>query len=189
MTDPSALERIFPAARQVLLPLLSVLRDIEPGLAASVREMGSLDQEHALADGELDIGLLYGPAASGALTSRHLANVDIVALLRAGHPLLRRGVLPLHEVSPYSYSVGRKGGSSAIKDRIHQAAAAAGAALGHEVSGDSAGFFLDIASSDTVAFSSRERGEQGIASGLALLEIDSKPGPFGNPRCVESQQP
>lgn len=168
----------FPAARQVLLPLLSVLRDFEPGLAASVREMGSLAQEHALTDGELDIGLLYGPVASGALTSKHLASVDIVALLRAGHPLLKRGVLPLIEVSPHSYSVGRKGGSSAIKDRIRHAAAAAGGTLGHEVSGDSAGFFLDIASSDTVAFSSRERGEQGLASGLSLLEIEPKPEPL-----------
>lgn len=51
----------FPAARLVLLPLLSALRDVEPGLAAAVREMGSLAQEHALADGELDVGLLYGP--------------------------------------------------------------------------------------------------------------------------------
>jgi DNA-binding transcriptional LysR family regulator len=168
----------FPAARLVLLPLLSALRDVEPGLAAAVREMGSLALEHALADGELDVGLLYGPVASAALTSKHLNSVDVVALLRADHPLLKRGALSLRDMSPYSYSVGRTGGSSAISERIHNAAAAAGATLGHEVSGDSASFFLDIASSDIVAFSSRERGEQGIVSGLVMLEIEPKPEPL-----------
>jgi DNA-binding transcriptional LysR family regulator len=51
----------YPASRLLVLPLLEQLRRAEPHLSLLLREMGTPDQLPAIARGDLDLGLVYGP--------------------------------------------------------------------------------------------------------------------------------
>lgn len=168
----------FPSSQLVLLPLLSALGKTEPGLTAAVRAIGSLEQERALELGDLDIGLMYGPLESTQLASRHVVNVDIVGLVRAEHPLRASGSIDLLRVSRYPFIAGHKGGSRAITRRVEGAVSSVGGTVGPERSEGLASLYLDLASSDVIGFTSRERAWQGVASGLILMELDPKPEPL-----------
>ena len=165
-------------SRLVVLPLLSAMRESAPGLTVTMRECGSPEQERALELGDLDLGVLYGPPVSDRLASRHIADVDIVGLMRPEHPLSSRDAIDLTEISRYPFTAGHKGGSTAIRQRIAMAVQMAGGTLGPERDEAFTAMYMDIAASDLIAFPSRERAEQGVASGLVLRELVPKPAPL-----------
>jgi DNA-binding transcriptional LysR family regulator len=168
----------YPGGRAVLLPLLSYMRETQPLLSFSVRELGTLEQERELDEGTLDLGIIYGPPENDAISSRELATVDIVAVVRAGHPLGETGTLDLREVSNYESYSGHGGTSREIIHRVATACASVGSRLGRPASFANSSVFLEIAASDGIAFASRDRGRQGEESGLVLLEIEPAPLPL-----------
>src|SRR5699024_4835964 len=85
--------------------------------------------------------------------------------------------LDLREVQRYPFIAASKGSHSLLSDRIREAATSVGARLGDERT-VSADLYLDIATSDAIAFPSRERGEQGVASGLVMLDLLPRPRPL-----------
>src|SRR5690625_1777915 len=167
----------FPAGRIFVPALLGHLRETHPGLTVTVQELGSRDQERAVARGDLHLGLIYGDPSTPGLAHCHLGDVDLVALVRQGHPLAAQGIVDLRRISAYPFITMTTGSVTLLSDRVREATRQVGGRLGPERSA-SANLFLDIATSDAIAFPSRPRGEQGVASGLVMLEIAPAPGPL-----------
>lgn len=168
----------YPGSRSLLLPLLSWMRENCPAVAFDMRELGTLEQERELVTGNLDLGIIYGPSADDALETRLLTTVDIVALARQKHPLAGDGVLDLRKAGGYEFYSGHRASSPEIARRVGAAAALVSSGLGRQIVSESEAVFLQIASSDNLAFASRDRGLQGEGSGLVLLEIEPRPQPL-----------
>src|SRR5690625_3741846 len=167
----------FPAGRIFVPGLLAHLRETRPGLTVTVQEFGSREQERAVARGDLHVGLIYGQPLDPTLAHAHLGDVDMVALVRQGHPLISDGTVDLRRIAPYPFITMTQGAATLLGERVREAARSVGGRLGPERS-SSANLFLDLATSDAIAFPSRPRGEQGVASGLVMLDIDPAPEPL-----------
>jgi DNA-binding transcriptional LysR family regulator len=164
----------YPASRLLLLPLLERLRAVEQGVSTTLREMGSPGQLEALVRGELDIGLVYGPVDEPGIESAHLLDLPVVALVRAGHPLARRGTISLRDTVAYPRITAHLGGSRSIEKRVIENAATQGITLGEaSESSDLASHQLVLETTDSIGFSSLTRGEQSQANGLRMLRLES----------------
>jgi len=74
-----------------LLPLLvRRFRARHPDIGLTLRELTGDRQLALLAQGELDLGLMYGPLRAPALASRVVLRERLIAALPATHPLARR---------------------------------------------------------------------------------------------------
>lgn len=162
----------YPASRLLLLPLLERLRSESPDLNMTLREMSTPEQVVGLTDGDLDIGLLYGPVERAEVEARHLLDVPVVATVRPGHPLAGRDAVDLAEVVRFPYLTGHAGGSGAIQHALLEAAANRGLRMSPVPSDmDASAYLLQIETSDAVGFSSLQRGEQNRLQNLRLLRI------------------
>ena len=162
----------YPASRLLLLPLLEDLRRRDTGITTMLRELGSPEQLHALLRGDLDLGLVYGPVDEPGLGSEYLLDVPVVAIVRAGHPLATGDVLAFDEIARYPYLTGFAASSSAIERAIVDAAAEHGVRL--ETASepvDFASYQLELETTDSIGFSSLQRGEQSRANGMHLLRL------------------
>jgi DNA-binding transcriptional LysR family regulator len=137
-----------------------------------LRELGSPEQVRALVRGDLDLGLVYGPVDEPGLGSEHLLSVPVVAIVRSGHPLAGRDVLPYDEIPQHPYLTGFATSSSMIETAIIAAAAQHGVRLDAS-SGptDLASYQLELETTDSIGFSSQPRGEQSRANGMHLLRL------------------
>lgn len=163
----------YPASRLLLIPLLSELRQNDPGLSTILREMGTPDQLLALSRGDLDLGLLYGPVQAPGIETRHLIDVPVVATVRKGHPLGKARKLSYSRILDFPHLTGFAGGSSVIEDAVVRTATEHGVRL-KRASGttDLTGYLLELETTDAIGFSSLPRGEQNRAIGLRLLRLE-----------------
>ncbi|PRY65438.1 DNA-binding transcriptional LysR family regulator [Glaciihabitans tibetensis] len=162
----------YPASRLLLLPLLEDLRRRDTGITTMLRELGSPEQLRALLRGDLDLGLVYGPVDEPGLGSAYLLSVPVVAIVRAGHPLAATEVLSFSDIPRYPYLTGFAAASSVIETAIVAAAAEHGVHL-TAASGttDLASYQLELETTDSIGFSSEQRGEQSRANGMHLLRL------------------
>jgi len=162
----------YPASRLLLLPLLEDLRKREPDTTTILREMGSPAQLHALARGDLDLGLVYGPLTEPGITSRYLLSVPVVALVRAGHPLAGTDEVSFEQIARFPYLTGIVSASPIVEGSILAAARAQGAPLrAANSSTDHASYQLEVETTDSIGFSSLPRAEQSKANGLHILRL------------------
>lgn len=164
----------FPGSKLVLPPVLDYLRDAHPELVVTVRNLGSALQEDALLNDEIDIGFLAGPALRDGVESRVALTTEVVCLTRPAHPLVRDGMLDLRHAGQYPHIGAVPGARTEVYARVQAAASSVGALLGPTVPAP-ADLYLEVASSDLLAFCTRPRAEQGVASGLQLAEIYPRP--------------
>lgn len=163
----------YPASRLLLLPLLEELRAQNPGVTTMLRELSSPDQIRELLRGDLDIGLIYGPADEPTLASRHLIDVPVIAVVRPGHPLAGSGRAHLDSIASFPYVTSYTGGSTAIEDALLSTAARHHLRLRRSPSiTDLSGYLLELETTDAIGFSSLPRGEQTRANGMHLLQIE-----------------
>lgn len=163
----------YPASRLLLLPLLEDLRAQDPDLSTMLREMGSPDQLRALRRGDLDLALVYGPVDAPGVSSTHLLDVPVVAIVRPGHPFAGRERLRFEELLGYPAMTGYEGGSLVIEDAMVAAAAAHGTRLPRTPSStDLSGYLLELETSDAIGFCSLPRAEQNRANGMRVLRLD-----------------
>lgn len=166
----------YPASRMVLLPVLERLAVVLPEVRLTPRELPSDRQLRELTDGDLDLGLVYGPVGAPLLRDEHLLDVPIVAVVRAGHPLAGRASLRLGDLPRHRYVTAHAGGMSRIEEAVVTTAARAGACVERSPSTtDGAGYLLELEITDTIGFSSLPRGEQTRALGLHMLRLDPEP--------------
>lgn len=162
----------YPASRLLLLPLLEDLRKREPDTTTILREMGSPAQLHALARGDLDLGLVYGPLTEPGITSRYLLSVPVVALVRAGHPLAGTDEVSFEQIARFPYLTGIVSASPIVEGSILAAARAQGVPLrAANSSTDHASYQLEVETTDSIGFSSLPRAEQSKANGLHILRL------------------
>ena len=167
----------FPGSMLLLPTTLNFVRDTHPELAIIVKNLGSAQQEDALANHEIDIGFLAGEAVHPAIASEIAVCTDIVCVTRPGHPLAQSGELDLRQAEHFPRVGPVPGARTGIETRILAAATTVGAKLGPAVA-PSEDLYLDTASSDQIFFCTRPRAEQGEASGLRLVNIHPKPEPL-----------
>ncbi|MFC6022683.1 LysR substrate-binding domain-containing protein [Plantactinospora solaniradicis] len=162
----------YPASRLLLLPLLEQLRRTEPQLGMLLREMSTTDQVPAIARGDLDLGLVYGPVDHPEVSARHLLEVPVVATVRAGHPLSEKTTLSYQEIGRHRYLTGYRGGGTRIEEALLNTAARHGVRLvpSHGIN-ESSGYLLELEATDAIGFSSALRGEQNRASGMHVLRL------------------
>ncbi|QYF73162.1 LysR substrate-binding domain-containing protein [Cryobacterium sp. PAMC25264] len=162
----------YPASRLLLLPLLEDLRKREPDTTTILREMGSPAQLHALARGDLDLGLVYGPITEPGITSRYLLSVPVVALVRKGHLLAGTAEVSFEQIARFPYLTGIVSASPIVEGSILAAARAQGVPLrAANSSTDHASYQLEVETTDSIGFSSLPRAEQSKANGLHILRL------------------
>lgn len=164
----------YPASRLLLLPLLERLKALDPPVSTTLRELSSPAQLAALASSELDIGLVYGPVDEPGISSVHLLDLPVVALVRAGHPLASVTALSMSDVVQFPYFTGYRGSSHTIEELVLANAAAQGVAL--TAASDPPDFpshQLALETTDSIGFASITRGEQSQANGLRMLRLVS----------------
>lgn len=162
----------YPASRLLLLPLLERLRLRQPQVSTVLRELSTDDQLSALARGELDLGLGYGPIDHPELLSQHLLDVAVVATVRHGHPLAGREAVHYRELAQHAYLTGFRGSGRRIESVLLQTAASHGVRLTpSEASSDLTSYLLELEATDAVGFCSAPRGEQNRASGMHVLQL------------------
>ena len=84
------------AATFVLLPeILARFRLLAPQAELVLREMTSIAQMEAIADGQLDVGLLRPPVSNAAVLTRTLASEPLVAAVPSAHHLAHKTKLDL----------------------------------------------------------------------------------------------
>ncbi|WP_238010025.1 LysR substrate-binding domain-containing protein [Dactylosporangium sp. AC04546] len=162
----------YPGSRLLILPLLERLRREEPHPGLLLREMGTPDQLAALARGDLDVGLVYGPIEHPDLAARHLLDVPVVATVRAGHALAGQATVSYGEIAGQRYITGYQGGGTRIEEVLLAEAARHGVRLTPARGlSDLSSYLLELEVADAIGFSSAIRGEQHRASGMHVLRL------------------
>jgi DNA-binding transcriptional LysR family regulator len=80
----------------VLPPLIRAFRDRYPEVHLSLNEMPSLQQIEALAEGRIDVGLVYPERAIASVAFKQLRRERILLAMPPDHPLAKRMKIPLH---------------------------------------------------------------------------------------------
>ncbi|GGL45953.1 LysR family transcriptional regulator [Nocardia jinanensis] len=166
----------YPASRMLLLPLLDRLRETHPEVAVTPRELASAQQFREVGQGDLDLGLVYGPVDDTSLRSEHLLDVPMVAVVRGSHPLAGTDSLRLDELAAHRYVTTYAGGTNSIEETLISTAARVGVRVRRSQSTtDLSGYLLELETTDTIGFSSLPRGEQSRAQGMHLLRLEPQP--------------
>ena len=115
----------------VLPGLLKAYKASQPGIALALREMLSPDQAAALAEGELDFGLLLPPVAgAGELEYLVVQRERFVAALPLGHRLARgRGKLAMSALAGEAFVMVPREIAPGLYDIVTALAARAGFSL------------------------------------------------------------
>ncbi|MDN0077625.1 LysR family transcriptional regulator [Crenobacter sp. SG2303] len=84
------------ALRTIVLPFISLLRTVAPGIRVAVRPIEDTHASLLLERGEIDLALMTLESALPDLHARRLFDEDYVCVLRLEHPDARRGRMPLN---------------------------------------------------------------------------------------------
>lgn len=149
----------LPAGQRVLPGALARLSDRHPGIDVEMVEMRTGPQLAALADGRLDVAMVYGRPSGRNLRSRLLLRVPLVAVVGAGHRWAGREEVPFRALREERCILFHRSQSSAMYDAILSAARASGIQLNVADEVDDPGATAIIAAvRPVVGFASAVRG-------------------------------
>jgi DNA-binding transcriptional LysR family regulator len=94
------------AAQRLLPAIIGRFRRTEPDISLDLREMSSERQRRAIADRDIDIGLMLGPFGGPGLSSLGVAEEPLTALLPANHPLAGAEDVTWRQISAIPLIVG-----------------------------------------------------------------------------------
>jgi DNA-binding transcriptional LysR family regulator len=89
----------FPAGQHVLPATLAKMHVEFPGVTVQLEEKRTGPQLAALADGELDVALVYGHPVTSEFQYRHLLRLPMIAVVGQGHKWAGRPGVPFAELS------------------------------------------------------------------------------------------
>lgn len=163
----------FPAGRHVLPAALAALDSRHPAVDVEPRELRSGPQLAALAEGRLDIAMVYGKPSSTALRSRPLLRLPLVAVVGERHPWARRERMPFRALDGQPCVLFHRDQSAAMYDTIFAAARASGISLTVAEEVDDPGATAIIAAiKPVVGFASAARtAAGGTAGGLRTASV------------------
>ena len=162
----------FAAAHHILPAALQRLRHEHPGVRVQLEELRSGPQLTALADGRLDVALLYGRPTAPDMRSRHLMTLRLCGVVGPMHRWAHRPAAPFAELSHHSCVMFDRAQSPAMYDVIQQSSAMAGIELDiAEVVDDPAGTGVFVRAYELIAFASEARAVQLARSGSRLTPV------------------
>lgn len=149
----------FPAAQHVLPATLAKMHADYPDVTVQLEERHTGPQMQALADGELDIALVYGHPVSSDFQYRHLLRLPMVAVVGQNHKWAGRPGIPFGEVARQPCVLFGREQCPAMHDAIMSAAERAGIQLtiAHVVDDPVATGIL-VSVKQLVGFASASRG-------------------------------
>lgn len=160
----------FPAGQRVLPDLLATLGRRYPAVDVDMVELRTGPQLAALADGRLDVAMVYGRPAGTDLSSRLLLRVPLVAVVGAGHRWAGRERVPFGELATEPCVLFRRAQSSAMYDAIQSAARTSGIRLTvTEEVDDPGATAIVVAARPVVGFASALRGR--LAAGARTAAV------------------
>jgi DNA-binding transcriptional LysR family regulator len=108
--------------------LLSAFRRRHPDVRLQLRELFTTAQFAALAEGELDVGLVRvgADAAAPGIALRELAREPLLLVIPAAHPLAGRAALSFVELADEEFITFPPGTGTGLPDMLQQLARAAG---------------------------------------------------------------
>lgn len=119
----------FPAGQRILPAALARMNTILPNVNVNLVDKRTGPQLTALADGDLDIALVYGRPASAAFQFRPLLQVPLVAVVGRGHSWARRSRTSFSELASQSCILFERQQSPAMYDALFIAAERSGIKL------------------------------------------------------------
>ena len=108
----------------VLPDAIAAFQRMHPGIRFHVREAGSYEIAAAVADGDLELGLVTLPVPARDLGAGALLVDDIVLVAPPGHPITERGVVTAADLHGHPFVAFES--SSAIRDVIDRTLRLAG---------------------------------------------------------------
>ncbi|WP_063000111.1 LysR family transcriptional regulator [Nocardia jinanensis] len=116
----------LPASRHVLPESLARMTDRHPGIEVSLWEKRTGPQLAALADGSLDIALVYGhPSTTDFRYVRLMRRVPLLAVVGRRHPWAHRSSVPFAELADQECVLFAREQCPAMYDSLVRAAASA----------------------------------------------------------------
>ncbi|OHV28959.1 LysR family transcriptional regulator [Parafrankia soli] len=162
----------YPAGQRVLQPTLLRLAAEYPGVSTTLWEARSGPQLSALAEGRLDVALVFAGPPSAQLRSQRVLTVPLVAVVSRRHPWAARSEVPFRELADQPCVLFRREQSPAMHDAILAAADRCGIALtvSDEVD-DSGATGIVVTTKPVVGFASAARGAHPPGHGLAAVRL------------------
>ncbi|CUU54533.1 DNA-binding transcriptional regulator, LysR family [Parafrankia irregularis] len=162
----------YPAGQRVLQPTLLRLAADYPGVSTTLWEARSGPQLSALAEGRLDVALVFAGPPSAQLRSQRVATIPLVAVVSRRHPWATRSEVPFRELADQPCVLFRREQSPAMHDAILAAADRCGIALtiSDEVD-DSGATGIVVTTRPVVGFASAARGAHPPGHGLSAVRL------------------
>ena len=165
----------LPASRHVLPSALVRMTAAHPDVVVSLWERRTGPQLDDLADGRLDISLVYGHPRSAEFRSRLvLRNIPLVAVVGAGHRWAGRAGVPFAELAAQSCVLFTREQCPAMYDSIFCAAADSKISLNVVQLADDPGATAHMVSvKSLVGFASQPRASSGglLAMGTSTVAV------------------
>ena len=149
----------FPAGQHILPATLARMAAEHTGVTVALHEMRTGPQLAALAEGRLDVALVYGRPVTSDFNFRHLLRVPLVAVVGMGHPWAGRPGVLFNELQHQPSILFTREQCPAMYDAIMSAAAAAGITINvARVIDDAGATVLTVSTQPLVGFASASRG-------------------------------
>ncbi|GAA2402350.1 LysR family transcriptional regulator [Actinomadura vinacea] len=162
----------FAAGQLVLLGALRRIRAEHPGLRVDLKSAQSGPQLRALADGGLDVALVFGAPSRPGWRSTQIQRVDLMALVGEEHPWSRRGRVSFRELAGQSCVLFGREQCPAMYDEIQAVAARTGTRLDvAEESNDPLATAVMVRARGLVGFTSAPRWDQSVRAGLVTVPL------------------
>lgn len=162
----------FPVIDQVLQPTLLRMHADYPEISTTLWEARSGPQLTALADGRLDVALVFAGPLETKLPSQRVLTVPLVAIVGGHHPWSTRQKVPFRELAQQSCVLFRREQSPAMHDAIIAAANRCGISLNVSDEIDEPGpTGLAVTTRPVVGFASAARGQRVPIGGLVAVRL------------------
>ncbi|WP_018685825.1 LysR family transcriptional regulator [Actinokineospora enzanensis] len=162
----------FAAGRLVLPPALTRLHAEHPDLRVHLGEKRSGPQLRALADGELDVALVFGAPTAAGLAAVPVCRVDLVALVTDTHRWARRDKIGFRELAGQPCVLFGREQCPAMYDELRAIAGRTGTELDvvAEID-DPLATAVTVHARQVVGFASAPRWHQTGPAGLVTVPI------------------
>lgn len=149
----------FPAGQHILPATLARMHADLPDVSVALAERRTGPQLAALAEGAIDVALVYGRPVHPELRYRRLLQVPMVAVVGAGHRWAGRPGVPFAELARQPCIMFARDQSPGMYDVIHSAAEKSGVAMNvtHIVDDPGATAIL-VSVKPLIGFASASRG-------------------------------